>query len=167
MRKTKLLAIVCAAVMLTACGTNNSGTEKSVSSEKDTRTSSVSSVKTPETSVQPTASGQSEVNSEPDELYAPLLPKNEEIFPDSEIKVYDSDGGIEYAFTVSNYKNEEYDAYVAKCRELGFTAVQIEQKPDNGSWVFNAHTADEKYFVVVNVVTSKNYLRIRAGAVQD
>lgn len=147
MRKTNLLATVCLmAVLLSGCNSGESGSVVENVSKADSTQDN---------------------RGEQDELYAPLLPDNSEIFSEAEINVVDSDGGTEYSFTVSGYQDGEYDKYVAKCKELGFTDTLLDQRPDNGAWIFNAHSEDGKYFVVVTVDTYNGYLRIRAGAVKD
>lgn len=158
MKKFSVMIIaIMSAVAMTSCSGNN---------EQPALSAPSSSVSAPETSVSSAESETAEPEStgeKADELYAPLLPDNDEMFPGDKIKVVDADGGTAYEFCVSDYKDEEFDAYAEKCREMGFTDIQLEQKHDDGYEIFDALTEDGSHYVVVEKVPKQGVIRVRAG----
>lgn len=87
-------------------------------------------------------------SSEVDIKYADLIPKPEDIFKNGDVSIIDSDGGSAYIFQVRNFEDEEYESYVSKCKEMGFTDVSYESENDGGK-MFGAYTEDKQYWVEV------------------
>lgn len=80
--------------------------------------------------------------------YADLIPKPEQFFLDGVISIIDQDSGNEYAFRVKNYNDGEYESYVAKCKEMGFSNIHYESENDGGK-MFMAYTEDKNYYLEV------------------
>lgn len=80
--------------------------------------------------------------------YAEIIPKPEEYFKQGDITVVDEDGGKAYIFQVRNFQDGEYEAYVAKCKEMGFSDISYESENDGGK-MFGAYTEDGTYWVEV------------------
>ena len=87
-------------------------------------------------------------NKSEDIQYASMLPNEKEYFKNGEITTIDADGGKQYAFRVENYQDGEYEAYIEKCKEMGFNTDVNEGKNDGGKW-FNAYTSDKEYYLSV------------------
>lgn len=123
-----------------------------VACSTDTQTDSVTESQNENTTVENTESNESVVESEeslePDIKYADLIPKPEDIFKNGEVSIVDSDGGSAYIFQVRNFEDGEYESYISKCKEMGFTDVSYESENDGGK-MFGAYTEDGTYWVEV------------------
>lgn len=96
---------------------------------------------------QPTENEVTENKSE-DIQYTSMLPNEKEYFKNGKITTIDADGGKQYAFRVENYQDGEYEAYVEKCKEMGFDTDVDEGENDGGKW-FYAYTSDKEYYLSV------------------
>lgn len=132
-----LLLAVAMMLSLVAC---SSGEASSVDvTTKQAETSEV---------VETTTADITEAQSESDIKYADLIPNPESIFPAGSISIVDPDGGKAYILQVTNYEDEEYETYISKCKELGFTDISNESDNEGGK-MFAAYTEDGKYWVEV------------------
>lgn len=91
--------------------------------------------------------------------YSELIPDPKEYFPNGEISVILPDTGTMYLFQVRNYETTEYDAYVAACKELGFTNISYEFETTGGK-MFGAYTEDDAYWVEVMMGYDNNILAV-------
>lgn len=80
--------------------------------------------------------------------YANMIPDPIEYFKNGEISIVDSDGGTAYIFQVRNFQDGEYEAYVDKCKEMGFSDISYESENDGGK-MFGAYSGDGEYWVEV------------------
>ena len=127
----------------------NESTSKLTSGQTSEPTSEQTSEPTSEQASEPTSEQTSEpTESEPDVMYSEMIPDPNEIFKNGEIAVIDKDGGKAYIFQVRNYTDEEYQAYVSGCKELGFTDISYETENEGGK-MFGAYTSDGEYWVQV------------------
>lgn len=136
MKKVVLIAMMCAAALLSGC-------EKSETGGTSVPTSS-------------TATG--------DISYAAMLPSIEDTFPDGRVDVIISDGGSSYCVQVTGYKDGEYEKYVEGCKAKGFTDVRFDINESNNS-SFEARTEDGKYYVSLQLLKDeRQVLTITCGA---
>ena len=80
--------------------------------------------------------------------YAPLIPKPEDVFKEGKVTIIVKDGGELYSFRVKNYKDGEYEEYVAKCKEMGFDNIHSESETSGGK-MFMAYDKNKKYYLQV------------------
>lgn len=140
MRKiTVFLLMVLAAVVLTAC--SNPPAESQIDETSSTSTEQQSSETFSESS-----SGLTE--SETEIQYATLIPDPKEYFENGDITMVDEDGGKAYVFQIKNFQDGEYEAYVEKCKEMGFSDISYESENEGGK-MFGAYTEDGMYWVEV------------------
>lgn len=83
---------------------------------------------------------------EEDVSYAKMIPDPTTVFNDGEIEIVDPDGGTAYIFSVSNYSDSEFEAYVDGCIEMGFS--EIKYQVDDA---FGAYTSDGQYWAEVSI----------------
>lgn len=139
MRKTSLLVTACmAAVMLTACGKGESGTNFALRSQAGVSSSAESTAK--------------EDNSDVKVSYKEMLPDIQSAFPNGTVEVIRS-GMYDNFFLaeVKGYKESEYDAYLEACKAKGFTDVQFDIHEDADN-TFEARTADGKFYVSLQLL---------------
>lgn len=139
MRKTSLLAMACtAAVMLTACGKDESKTSpaSSLQVSGSSQAESVAKEKSSGTNVS----------------YKEMLPDIQSAFPDGTVEIIRS-GMYDNFFLaeVKGYKESEYDAYLDACKAKGFTDVQFDIHEDADN-TFEARTADGKFYVSLQLL---------------
>ena len=96
---------------------------------------------------------------EPQIKYSELIPDPQDYFPNGEISVILPDTGTTYLFQVRNYETTEYDAYVAACKELGFTNISYEFETTGGK-MFGAYTEDDAYWVEVMMGYNNNIIAV-------
>lgn len=89
-----------------------------------------------------------QVKDSSDIKYADMIPEPKDYFKNGEISIVDQDGGNAYIFQVRNFQTKEYEAYVAKCKDMGFTDVSYESENAGGK-MFGAYTKDSKFWVEV------------------
>ena len=135
-----LLAILLVAALV---GCSNS----SVGSQANEITSSATEQQTSEKSPE-NSSKLTESKEETETKYASLIPDPKEYFEQGDITVVDEDGGKAYVFQVRNFQDGEYEAYVTKCKEMGFSDVSYESENEGGK-MFGAYTEDGTYWVEV------------------
>lgn len=80
--------------------------------------------------------------------YADMIPDPVVHFKNGEISIIDSDGGKAYIFQVRNFQDGKYEAYVAECKEMGFSDISYDSENDGGK-MFGAYSEDGKYWVEV------------------
>lgn len=123
-----------------------------VACSTNTQTDSITESQNKNTTVENTESDESVAESEEsldsDIKYADLIPKPEDVFKNGEVSIVDSDGGSAYIFQVRNFEDGEYESYISKCKEMGFTDVSYESENDGGK-MFGAYTEDGTYWVEV------------------
>lgn len=78
--------------------------------------------------------------------YANLLPDNLTVFGSDDILILDEDDGDYYIFEVENVTSDQYDRYVAECKNKGFQTIRYEDLDSMGGY-FGAYTVDGKYWV--------------------
>ncbi len=133
----KVIALLAATMMVvTVAGCSDSGDDEA--SSNDISSSAVSETET--------SSEESDVvSSESGVDYAAIIPDPEEYFPNSDISVV-LDNDTSYMFQVRNYEAEEYEAYVAKCKEMGFADISYDTETSGGR-MYGAYSADGEYWV--------------------
>ncbi len=80
--------------------------------------------------------------------YSDMIPNPEEIFPNSEITVVDTEQKDAYILNVTNFTEDEYSEFVAKCKGNNFPDVEAEMENDGGK-AFFAYSTDKKYKISV------------------
>lgn len=126
-------------VMFEACAKSNENKDPKSNPSDNAKTNQiVSTVDTKE----------SKENQIEETKFAPLIPKPEDIFSEGIVSIIDSDGGMQYFFRVTNYKDGEYETYIAKCKEMGFSDVHSELETSGGK-MFLAYTEDNSYYLQV------------------
>ncbi len=125
-----LMILVMTMLLMTGCGSDKSE-ESNVTSDANTDINSTVS------------------ESEDDIKYADLLPVTEDYFKNGEVEIIDPDGGSQYYFRVTNFTNDEYEAYVEACKTAGFDDVFYEGGVGNDDMMFYAYSTDKKYYLKV------------------
>lgn len=125
-----LMILVMAMLLMTGCGSDKSE-ESNVTSDANT-------------DINDTVS-----ESEDDIKYADLLPVTEDYFKNGEVTIIDPDGGSQYYFRVTNFTDDEYEAYVEACKAAGFDDVFNEGGVGNDDMMFYAYSTDKKYYLKV------------------
>lgn len=118
-------------------------------------------VSTPSTKLAPATTDQTESQTttndsgNSDVRYAELIPDPKSVFANGGICITDGDGGTAYIFEVTGYADGEYESYVSKCKEMGFSDVSYETKEE-----FGAYTHDGKYWVEVILDSTNNTIYV-------
>ncbi|HIR04237.1 MAG TPA: hypothetical protein IAD34_09275 [Candidatus Scatovicinus merdipullorum] len=73
--------------------------------------------------------------------YAAMMPSNS-IFKSGKFDIIDPDGGEMYAFSVTDYTDEEFTEYISQCKEIGFNDIVYELDSR-----FGAYTTDGEYWI--------------------
>lgn len=135
MKKILIALLICVSVLSLAGCSNPSNTSDEPNSS----------------SISETVKGNSSSNAtvSTDEVkYANKIPDPADIFKTGNISVLDKDGGKAYIFRVENYQDGEYENYVAKCKEMGFSDVSYDSENDGGK-MFGAYDTSGEYWVEV------------------
>lgn len=119
-----------AMLLMTGCG-NDKSEESNVTSDANTDINATVS------------------ESEDDVKYADLLPVTEDYFKNGDVAIIDPDGGSQYYFRVTNFTDDEYEAYVEACKAAGFDDVFYEGGVGNDDMMFYAYSTDKKYYLKV------------------
>lgn len=144
----KIIAIVMALSILmvvTACGGASLGDSVDESSN-DTIISS--------------SSYDSSASAQTIQKIADLLPDPSDFFNQGELTVVVEDDGDNYYIRVTNYKDGEYKAYINACKAGNFSSVHFE-----GEEMFLAYSADQAYYLQVNLVSSVQSIDIICNTV--
>ena len=92
--------------------------------------------------------------------YANMVPVPEEFFINGDIStVSDGKNGNMYLVQVRNFEDGEYETYISKCKEMGFTDVKYETENDGGK-MFGAYTEDGDCWVEVLLGNNNGILAI-------
>lgn len=87
--------------------------------------------------------------------YAELIPNPKSVFTNCDVCITDGDGGKAYIFEVTGYADGEYESYISKCKEMGFSDVSYETGDE-----FGAYTHDGEYWVEVSLDSTKNTIYV-------
>ena len=117
-----------AMLLMTGCGSDNSE-ESNVTSDANT-------------DINDTVS-----ESEDDIKYADLLPVTEDYFKNGEVAIIEPDGGSQYYFRVTNFTDDEYEAYVEACKAAGFDDVHYEGDIGTDDKMYLAYALNRKYYL--------------------
>ncbi len=101
-------------------------------------------------------------NTQTNQKIADLLPDPGDIFKQGELVVVMQDNGENYYVRVTNYQDGEYKAYVNACKEGNFSKVHFE-----GDEMYLAYTADQSYYLQVNLVSSAQSIDIICNIVTE
>ena len=123
-----LMILVMAMLLMTGCGSDKSE-ESNVTSDANT-------------DINDTVS-----ESEDDIKYADLLPVTEDYFKNGEVAIIEPDGGSQYYFRVTNFTDDEYEAYVEACKAAGFDDVHYEGDIGTDDKMYLAYALNRKYYL--------------------
>ena len=85
--------------------------------------------------------------SEDDIKYSDLLPVTEDYFKNGEVAIIEPDGGSQYYFRVTNFTDDEYEAYVEACKAAGFDDVHYEGDIGTDDKMYLAYALNRKYYL--------------------
>lgn len=123
-----LMILVMTMLLMTGCGSDKSE-ESNVTSDANT-------------DINDTVS-----ESEDDIKYADLLPVTEDYFKKGEVAIIEPDGGSQYYFRVTNFTDDEYEAYVEACKAAGFDDVHYEGNIGTDDKMYLAYALNRKYYL--------------------
>ncbi|UMZ01222.1 hypothetical protein H8S51_005795 [Roseburia rectibacter] len=123
-----LMILVMAMLLMTGCGSDKSE-ESNVTSDANTDINSTVS------------------ESEDDIKYSDLLPVTEDYFKNGEVAIIEPDGGSQYYFRVTNFTDDEYEAYVEACKAAGFDDVHYEGDIGTDDKMYLAYALNRKYYL--------------------
>lgn len=123
-----LMILVMAMLLMTGCGSDKSE-ESNVTSDANTDINATVS------------------ESEDDIKYADLLPVTEDYFKNGEVAIIEPDGGSQYYFRVTNFTDDEYEAYVEACKAAGFDDVHYEGDIGTDDKMYLAYALNRKYYL--------------------
>lgn len=176
----KILSMLLALTMATslvACGgekkesqnnnsvTENEQTETTDEEEKTDEEPVEESEDTEEKSVENTDEMEDDDSVEEYIDYTGMIPNPEETFTTGTIYLLQG-GGDKYMFQVEGYSDDEYDMYVSKCKEMGFSKVDYQNSSVSGK-TFGAYSEDEKYFVDAFTSTSSGNAYVTFEKAED
>lgn len=122
------MILVMAMLLMTGCGSDKSE-ESNVTSDANTDINATVS------------------ESEDDIKYADLLPVTEDYFKNGEVAIIEPDGGSQYYFRVTNFTDDEYEAYVEACKAAGFDDVHYEGDIGTDDKMYLAYALNRKYYL--------------------
>lgn len=122
------MILVMAMLLMTGCGSDKSE-ESNVTSDANTDINSTVS------------------ESEDDIKYSDLLPVTEDYFKNGEVAIIEPDGGSQYYFRVTNFTDDEYEAYVEACKAAGFDDVHYEGDIGTDDKMYLAYALNRKYYL--------------------
>ena len=156
MKKTLFLAIPLCVVILAGC----SSTDAAVMNEKQSQTESVIAQSNEEISkTEATTFAAINEDVEPSEL----IPDPKDYFKDAIVNILWNDESS-YSVEVTSYSLDEFEAYISKCKEMGFTQIEYEyRKIENNSGYFWANTKDNKYSLDVTTNSLNGTISITCG----
>lgn len=154
MKKKVLVAMMATTLLLAGCSSNTTNSEV-----KDEPTKVEAQEDKDKASEVESEEPASETETTDDVKFADMIPDPKDIFANGQIYINDLDGGKSYFFQVENYTEDEYDAYVQGCKDMGFTKIQYESENDGGK-MFGAYTEDEKYWVEVLLGNKTNLISV-------
>lgn len=154
MKKNIIIALMATTLLLAGCSSNTTNSEV-----KDEPTKVEDQEDKDKASEVESEDPASETETTDDVKFADMIPDPNEIFANGQIYINDLDGGKSYFFQVENYTEDEYDAYVQGCKDMGFTKIQYESESDGGK-MFGAYTEDEKYWVEVLLGNKTNLISV-------
>ena len=123
-----LMILVMAMLLMTGCRSDKSE-ESNVTSDANTDINSTVS------------------ESEDDIKYSDLLPVTEDYFKNGEVAIIEPDGGSQYYFRVTNFTDDEYEAYVEACKAAGFDDVHYEGDIGTDDKMYLAYALNRKYYL--------------------
>ena len=123
-----LMILVMTMLLMTGCGSDKSE-ESNVTSDANT-------------DINDTVS-----ESEDDIKYSDLLPVTEDYFKNGEVAIIEPDGGSQYYFRVTNFTDDEYEAYVEACKAAGFDDVHYEGDIGTDDKMYLAYALNRKYYL--------------------
>ncbi len=85
--------------------------------------------------------------SEDDIKYSDLLPVTEDYFKNGEVAIIEPDGGSQYYFRVTNFTDDEYEAYIEACKAAGFDDVHYEGDIGTDDKMYLAYALNRKYYL--------------------
>lgn len=143
-----LMILVMAMLLMTGCG-NDKSEESNVTSDANTDINATVS------------------ESEDDVKYADLLPVTEDYFKNGDVAIIDPDGGSQYYFRVTNFTDDEYEAYVEACKAAGFDDVHYEGDIGTDNKMYLAYALDQKYYLDITTNHEINAVDISCRIVDE
>lgn len=143
-----LMILVMAMLLMTGCG-NDKSEESNVTSDANTDINATVS------------------ESEDDIKYADLLPVTEDYFKNGDVAIIDQDGGSQYYFRVTNFTDDEYEAYVEACKAAGFDDVHYEGDIGTDNKMYLAYALDQKYYLDITTNHEINAVDISCRIVDE
>lgn len=143
-----LMILVMAMLLMTGCGSGKSE-ESNVISDANTDINATVS------------------ESEDDIKYADLLPVTEDYFKNGEVTIIEPDGGSQYYFRVTNFTDDEYEAYVEACKAAGFDDVHYEGDIGTDNKMYLAYALDRKYYLDITTNHEINAVDISCRIVDE
>ncbi len=143
-----LMILVMAMLLMTGCG-NDKSEESNVTSDANTDINATVS------------------ESEDDIKYADLLPVTDDYFKNGEVAIIDPDGGSQYYFRVTNFTDDEYEAYVEACKADGFDDVHYEGDIGTDNKMYLAYALDRKYYLDITTNHEINAVDISCRIVDE
>lgn len=143
-----LMILVMAMLLMTGC-VNDKSEESNVTSDANTDINSTVS------------------ESEDDIKYADLLPVTDDYFKNGEVAIIDPDGGSQYYFRVTNFTDDEYEAYVEACKAAGFDDVHYEGDIGTDNKMYLAYALDRKYYLDITTNHEINAVDISCRIVDE
>lgn len=143
-----LMILVMAMLLMTGCG-NDKSEESNVTSDANTDINTTVS------------------ESEDNIKYADLLPVTEDYFKNGEVTIIEPDGGSQYYFRVTNFTDDEYEAYVEACKAAGFDDVHYEGDIGTDNKMYLAYALDRKYYLDITTNHEINAVDISCRIVDE
>ena len=143
-----LMILVMAMLLMTGCG-NDKSEESNVTSDENTDINATVS------------------ESEDDIKYADLLPVTEDYFKNGDVAIINPDGGSQYYFRVTNFTDDEYEAYVEACKAAGFDDVHYEGDIGTDNKMYLAYALDQKYYLDITTNHEINAVDISCRIVDE
>lgn len=143
-----LMILVMAMLLMTGCG-NDKSEESNVTSDANTDINATVS------------------ESEDNIKYADLLPVTEDYFKNGDVAIINPDGGSQYYFRVTNFTDDEYEAYVEACKAAGFDDVHYEGDIGTDNKMYLAYALDQKYYLDITTNHEINAVDISCRIVDE
>lgn len=143
-----LMILVMAMLLMTGCG-NDKSEESNLTSDANTDINTTVS------------------ESEDNIKYADLLPVTEDYFKNGEVTIIEPDGGSQYYFRVTNFTDDEYEAYVEACKAAGFDDVHYEGDIGTDNKMYLAYALDRKYYLDITTNHEINAVDISCRIVDE
>lgn len=150
-----MLLVLTITISLVACGGGETESKNDAATTKKEQTESTDKTENTE-----------ENESSDDIKYADMIPDPEEIFKNGTVNICIPDGGDSYMVRVYEFTEEEGGEYVERCKNMGFTYVQMDNTSNNCRSL-RLFTDDKKYSVYISLHSTDNYVDISCKKSDD